>query len=45
MIETGKTSGDFIEVLNGITNGVEIVLEGARSVKDGQEVKVIEAKK
>lgn len=41
IIETGQTEGDFIEVLKGIDNGAEIILEGARSIKDGQEVKVI----
>ncbi len=40
-IETGKTQGDNIEVLSGIKNGDEIVDEGARSVKDGQEVKIL----
>tara|TARA_R110002049_G_scaffold65035_1_gene170903 strand:+ start:18750 stop:19919 length:1170 start_codon:yes stop_codon:yes gene_type:complete len=41
IIETGKTQGDFIEVLSGVENGEEIIDEGARSVKDGQEVKII----
>ncbi len=41
IIETGKTQGDVIEVLKGIENGVEIIQEGARSVKDGQTVKII----
>ena len=41
IIETGKTQGDVIEVLKGIQNGVEIIQEGARSVKDGQTVKII----
>lgn len=41
IIETGKTQGDVIEVLDGIESGAEIVQEGARSVKDGQTVKVI----
>ncbi len=45
IIETGKTEGDYIEVLSGISNGAEIILEGARSIKDGQEVKVITPKK
>ncbi len=40
-IETGKTQGDYIEVLSGLENGSEIVDEGARSVKDGQEVKIL----
>ena len=40
-IETGKTQGDFIEVLSGLVNGNEIIQEGARSVKDGQEVKIL----
>ena len=41
IIKTGKTQGDVIEVLDGIPNGAELILEGARSVKDGQTVKVI----
>ncbi|MBP0904675.1 efflux RND transporter periplasmic adaptor subunit [Mariniflexile gromovii] len=41
IIKTGKTQGDVIEVLEGIENNAEIVHEGARSVKDGQTVKVI----
>ena len=41
IIETGKTQGDYIEVLSGIENGEEIIDEGARSVKDGQEVKIL----
>ena len=41
IIKTGKTQGDVIEVLEGIQNGAELILEGARSVKDGQTVKVI----
>jgi membrane fusion protein (multidrug efflux system) len=41
IIETGKTQGDVIEVLKGIENGAEIIIEGARSVKDGQPVKVL----
>lgn len=44
IIETGKTEGDFIEVLKGIENGSEIILEGSRSIKDGQEVKIITQK-
>ena len=41
IIKTGKTQGDVIEVLEGVQNGVEIIREGARSVEDGQTVKVI----
>lgn len=41
IIETGKTQGDYIEVLSGIENGEEIIEEGARSVKDGQDVKIL----
>ena len=40
IITTGKTEGDVIEVLSGIENGAEIILEGARRVKSGQEVNV-----
>ncbi|OBX23702.1 MULTISPECIES: efflux RND transporter periplasmic adaptor subunit [Bizionia] len=42
IIKTGKTQGDVIEVLEGIEDGAEIVQEGARSVKDGQTVKVVD---
>lgn len=41
IIETGKAQGDYIEVLSGLQNGNEIIDEGARSVKDGQEVKIL----
>jgi membrane fusion protein (multidrug efflux system) len=41
IIETGKTQGDFIEVTKNLAAGAEIVLEGARSVNNGQVVKVI----
>jgi len=40
-IETGMTQGDVIEVLSGLENGDEIILEGARSVNDGQKVRII----
>ena len=41
IIETGRTQGDVIEILKGISNGDEIISEGARNVKDGQTVKII----
>ncbi|WP_066223455.1 efflux RND transporter periplasmic adaptor subunit [Formosa haliotis] len=41
IIKTGKTQGDIIEILDGIEDGAEIIKEGARSVRDGQTVKVI----
>lgn len=41
IITTGKTQGDYIEVLSGIKNNEEIIDEGARSVKDGQDVKIL----
>ncbi len=41
IIKTGKTQGDVIEVLEGIEDGAEMIKEGARSVKDGQTVKVL----
>ena len=45
IVETGKTQGDFVEIINGITNGDTIIKEGARSVKDGQlvELKSVES--
>jgi membrane fusion protein (multidrug efflux system) len=41
IIETGKTQEDKIEVLNGLVLDMEIVEEGARSVKEGQDVEII----
>jgi RND family efflux transporter MFP subunit len=41
IIKTGKTQGDVIEVLEGIEDGAEIIQEGARSVRNGQTVKVL----
>jgi RND family efflux transporter MFP subunit len=40
IIKTGKTQGDFVEVLSGINSGDAIIDEGARSVKEGQKVKI-----
>ena len=45
MIETGKTQGDFIEVTKNLPlQDTEIIEEGARSVNNGQVVKVINKK-
>lgn len=41
IVETGLTQGDNIEILSGIAIDDEIILEGARSVKNNQTVKVI----
>jgi len=41
IIETGKTQEGEVEVLSGIEDGSNLILEGARSVKDGQQVKVL----
>ncbi len=41
IIETGKTQGDFIEVTKNLSANAEVVMEGARSVTNGQVVKVI----
>jgi len=41
VIKTGKTQGDVIEVLAHLPAGTEVVKEGARSVNNGQTVRVI----
>ncbi|HIB47119.1 MAG TPA: efflux RND transporter periplasmic adaptor subunit [Flavobacteriaceae bacterium] len=41
IIKTGQSQGDVIEVLEGLKAGDSIIQEGARSVKDGQTVKII----
>lgn len=40
-IKTGLTQGDYVEILSGIENGNNIIEEGARSIKNGQKVKII----
>ncbi|QTD38758.1 efflux RND transporter periplasmic adaptor subunit [Polaribacter batillariae] len=44
IIETGKTQGDLIEVTKNLTADTEVIIEGARSVNNGQAVKVIHKK-
>ena len=44
IIETGKTQGDMIEVIKHLPADSEIIMEGARSVNNGQAVKVINKK-
>lgn len=41
IIKTGKTQGDMIEVLEGLDSSMRLVKEGARSVKNGQVVRVV----
>ena len=41
IITTGKTQGDYVEVISGINAGDLIIKEGARSVKDAQAVKIL----
>lgn len=40
IVKTGKTQGDIIEILNGISAGDMLIEEGARTVKDGQKVEI-----
>ncbi|MFP4844251.1 efflux RND transporter periplasmic adaptor subunit [Winogradskyella sp. PE311] len=44
IVKTGRTQGDNIEILKGLVDGAEIIKEGARSVRDGQSVEVINYK-
>lgn len=43
VIKTGKTQGNYVEVLSGINNGDHVINEGARSVKEGQKVKIVQS--
>ncbi|MGB0869741.1 MAG: efflux RND transporter periplasmic adaptor subunit [Flavobacteriales bacterium] len=40
-VETGLTSSDNIEILKGLKEGDSIIVDGARTVKNNQEVKII----
>lgn len=41
-VTLGKTQGDVVEILEGLSNEDALVVEGARSVQDGQEVRTLE---
>jgi len=41
IIKTGKTQGDFVEIIEGVSNDDIIVNEGARNVKDEQTVEIL----
>ena len=41
IVTTGRTDGDFVEILEGIKDGDTIIKEGARSVKEGQLVDIL----
>lgn len=41
IVKTGKSQGDSIEVLEGLKDGDLIIEDGARSVKEGQTVKIM----
>jgi len=41
IITTGKNFQDQVEVLNGLESNMLLIEEGARSVKEGQEVEII----
>ena len=41
IIKTGESQGNVVEVLEGLKNGDEIIEEGARSIQDGQEIKIL----
>ena len=41
IISTGKTQGSMVEVLSGVESGELLIKEGARTVKDGQNVQIL----
>lgn len=43
IITPGRTQGDYLEVLEGISSGSQVIVEGARRVRDGQKVQVIDS--
>jgi len=40
VVTTGRTQGDVIEILSGVSSGDLLIEAGARSVKDGQKIKI-----
>lgn len=43
IVELGKTQGDYVEVTNGLTANTNLIVEGARRVREGQSVKVLDS--
>ncbi|WBU87866.1 efflux RND transporter periplasmic adaptor subunit [Cellulophaga omnivescoria] len=41
IITTGKSQGPLIEVISGLTANEHVIKEGARTVKDGQKVEIL----
>ncbi len=41
IITTGLSQGDRIEVLSGLEPGEQIIMEGARRVREGQEIEIL----
>ena len=41
IVKTGKTDGDRVEILQGLSAGDQVIDEGARSVREGQLVQII----
>jgi RND family efflux transporter MFP subunit len=41
IIKTGKTRGNMVEALSGINEGDLLIKEGARTVKEGQNVQIL----
>ncbi len=42
VITTGQSQGNDVEVLSGIQPGEHIITEGARRIREGQEIEIIE---
>jgi RND family efflux transporter MFP subunit len=42
IIKTGLTQGDYVEVIEGINPGEQVIMEGARNVRENQKVKIIQ---
>ena len=42
IVVTGRTSGDLVEILQGISQGDLVIEEGARNVREGQQVRIIQ---
>ena len=41
IVKTGKNQGGFVEILQGLVSNDIIINEGARNVKDGQSVRIL----
>ena len=42
VVTTGRTQGDLVEITSGLNAGDQVIVEGARNVREGQKIQLIQ---